>query len=95
MCVTYGELVSVSLEFSSRLCSFYFAQLFSFFFFFFCPISNGVVTRDNLFLYLPTVWLDLCFALRLTKIQSCLNFSSPLPIETLWWICRGHSSRYF
>ncbi|URE20108.1 hypothetical protein MUK42_35520 [Musa troglodytarum] len=33
MCITYGELVSVSLEFSGRWCSFYFAQVFSFFFF--------------------------------------------------------------
>ncbi|CAL9196861.1 unnamed protein product, partial [Musa hybrid cultivar] len=86
-------LVSVSLEFSSRCCS------FCHFFFFFCLIFHYlwfvVVARDDLFLYLPTVWFDLCFALRLTKIQSCLNFSSPLPIETLWWICRGHSSRYF
>ncbi|CAD5189019.1 unnamed protein product [Musa acuminata subsp. malaccensis] len=94
MCITSGGIISVSLEFSSRLCSFYFAQLFSFFFFFFCPISTGVVTRDNLFLYLPTVWLDLCFALRLSD-DLLINFSSPLPIETLWWICRGHSSRYF
>ncbi|CAL9127090.1 unnamed protein product, partial [Musa textilis] len=38
--IAYGELVSVSLEFSSRWCSFYYVQVF-FLPFFLCVISTG------------------------------------------------------